>query len=387
MKQFYTIKIWTFFLMMSCFMIMSAQKSTIPYKELSTAIDSGPFRAGHIQGIAVDLNKKHIYYSYTTMLVKTDLQGKVIGTVTGLLGHLGDLDFYEKDGRVYGSLEYKNDAIGKGILKMEKSDRQLQNAFYIAIFDVDRINRMGMDAEKDGIMTTVYLPTVLNDYLGEVEVNGKIHKHRLGCSGIDGVSFGPKFGKKGGKQYLTVAYGIYGDKERVDNDYQVLLQYDVEKWYFYEQPLSDDQMHTNGPLHPDEQYFAYTGNTTYGIQNLEYDHDLNVWWLAVYKGSKPNFTNYSLYALDGCTKPTKQVLKGVTYLNKGKVVPLWKNHILPVSSTPDGWMFEVGSTGFCALGGGLYYISHPYKQGKEECSTLCLYQYSSNEKPFELIIK
>ena len=68
---------------------------------------------------------------------------------------------------MYGSLEYKNDAIGRGILNMEKSTRTLDNAFYIAIFDVERIDRVGMDAEKDGIMTTVYLPTVLDDYLAE----------------------------------------------------------------------------------------------------------------------------------------------------------------------------------------------------------------------------
>ena len=92
---------------------------------------------------------------------------------------------HEAGGRVYGSLEYKNDAIGKGIMKMEKSSRKLDNAFYIAIFDVDKMNRVGMDAEKDGIMTTVYLPTVLEDYLAKVEVEGKVYEHRLGCSGID----------------------------------------------------------------------------------------------------------------------------------------------------------------------------------------------------------
>ena len=140
----------------------SAQNSKTDYP---TTISSGPFKAGHIQGIAVDTEKGYVYYSYTTQLIKTDLKGNIIGSVTGLLGHLGDMDFKKEDGRVYGSLEYKNDAIGKGILHMEKSSKKLQNAFYIAIFDVDRITRPDMDAEKDGIMTTVYLPTVLNDYL------------------------------------------------------------------------------------------------------------------------------------------------------------------------------------------------------------------------------
>ena len=254
---------------------------------LPRTIRSGPYKAGHIQGIAVDTERQYIYYSYTTMLVKTDMQGNVVGSVKGLLGHLGCLDFNDADGRVYGSLEYKNDAIGKGILRMESSDRQLDNAFYIAVFDVDRITRTDMDAEKDGIMTTVYLPTVLDDYLAEVGTAEGRKSHRFGCSGIDGVSFGPRFGRRGGRMYLTVAYGIYGETDRSDNDYQVLLQYDTRKWRRYEKPLSQDNMHTAGPARPDGVYFAFTGNTTYGVQNLEYDADTRSWFMAVDQGKKP----------------------------------------------------------------------------------------------------
>ncbi|MDQ0676870.1 hypothetical protein QFZ30_000252 [Arthrobacter pascens] len=63
------------------------------------------------------------------MLVKTDVKGNVVETVEGFTGHLGDLDFNTKDGRVYGSLEYK-----------------AEEGFYIAIFDVDKITEVGMDA-------------------------------------------------------------------------------------------------------------------------------------------------------------------------------------------------------------------------------------------------
>lgn len=352
-----------------------------------TTIESGPFKAGHIQGIAVDTKKGYVYYSYTTQLIKTDLKGNIIGSVTGLLGHLGDMDFNEEDGRVYGSLEYKNDAIGKGILRMEKSERSLQNAFYIAIFDVDRITRQDMDAEKDGIMTTVYLPTVLNDYLAKVELNGEQVEHRLGCSGIDGVSFGPKFGKSGGKMYLTTTYGIYSDKKRSDNDYQVLLQYDIKDWRKYEKTLSQDNMHTNGPENPDGQYFAFTGNTRYGVQNLEYDKGLNVWWMAVYKGQKESYPNYSLFAIDGSKKAKKQALKGIPYIAKGNVVELWsKGAESHAASGVSGWNFGVGSTGLVELGNGLYYISHNYKIKEGQGSTIRLYRLSSEYKqPFEQV--
>ena len=94
--------------------------------DLPLEIFSGYFHGGHCQGIAVDTARKFIYYSFTTELVKTDLNGRLIGSVTGLLGHLGCIDFCDADGKVYGSLEYKNDAIGKGIFY---HDRELNEAF------------------------------------------------------------------------------------------------------------------------------------------------------------------------------------------------------------------------------------------------------------------
>ena len=344
---------------------------------LPRTIESGPFKAGHIQGIAVDTDQKYIYYSYTTMLIKTDMQGNIVGTVTGLLGHLGDLDFNDEDGRLYGSLEYKNDAIGQGILRMERSTRTLQNAFYIAIFDVERITRVGMDAEKDDIMTTVYLPTVLEDYLAEVVSEEGKQKHRLGCSGIDGVTFGPKFGKSGGKQYLTVGYGVYGETERSDNDYQVLLQYDISKWKKYEHKLSQDDMHQQGPAKPSGEYFVKTGNTTYGVQNLDYDPSTNLWMMAVYAGTKKHYPNYTLFAADGLARPVTKALDGVPYIKKGKVVAL--KAAGKQQGEIRGWHWGVGSTGICSLGDGYFYLSHNYKIEAGQGSTIRLYRFTGEE--------
>ncbi len=385
----------TIFSLIVAFMLIlpfgSRAQSVTPIEQLPLNINSGPFEGkyGHIQGIAVDAERKYVYYSYTTMLVKSDIEGNVIGSVTGLLGHLGDMDFNPEDGRVYGSLEYKNDGIGKGILQMtEKGSMKLDNAFYIAIFDVDKITRMNMDAEKDGIMTTVYLPTVLEDYLAKVEVDGKFLDHRLACSGIDGVAFGPRFGKKGGKLYLTAAYGVYSDTTRSDNDYQVLLQYDVTSWRGYERTLSQDRMHQNGPAKPAGQYFVPTGNTTYGVQNLEYDAELGIWWMAVYKGKKKEYPNYLLYAVDAQTKPHKEALKGVPYINKGLVVPLQSriDSVRDAQSGVNGWNFAYGSTGIAAIGQGLYYISHNYVKEKRQASVLKLYKFNGKaDGPFELV--
>ena len=309
---------------------------------LEREIASGPFKAGHIQGIAVDAKQEYIYYSYTTMLIKTDSKGNIVGTVTGLLGHLGDLDYNAADGRVYGSLEYKNDAIGRGILNMEKSDRKLDNAFYIAIFDVDRIDRMDMDACKDGIMTAVYLPEVVADFSG---CGSDGNPHHLACSGIDGTAFGPEFGHgRNGRTLLTVAYGIYNDVNRTDNDYQVLRQYDFRKFSEVAQPLTQGQPHHSG-LNCEERYLVYTGNTDWGVQNLEYDAYTGDWFLAVYKGKKEQFPNRPLYIIDGTSVPKEETLKGVTPTETGKVLSLKPAGIPHEASGVYGWDFPYGSTG------------------------------------------
>ena len=132
--------------------------------------EQGPF---HVQGIAVDLERGYIYFSFTTKLLKMDLAGNLIGSVDGLTGHLGCLTMNPADGRVYGSLEYKDDAIGKGIRKTldGESEGADQTGFYIAVFDVDRIVRPDMDAERDRVMTAVYVKEAVDDYFAE-NVNG-----------------------------------------------------------------------------------------------------------------------------------------------------------------------------------------------------------------------
>lgn len=351
--------------------------------QLPHTIESGPFRAGHIQGIAVDTRREYIYYSYTTMLVKADMQGRVVGTVTGLMGHLGCLDFNDADGRLYGSLEYKNDAIGRGILSMQGSKEEVTDGFYVAIFDVDRITREGMDAERDGIMTAVFLGEVLDDYKAGIETAEGTIPHRYGCSGIDGLSFGPRFGRNGGRQYLTVAYGIYGDTERTDNDYQVLLQYDTRDWQRYERPLSQSAMHRSGPDRADGRYFVFTGNTTYGVQNLEYDAASRCWFMAVYAGKKPQYPNYTLFAADGAARPVKRILDGVPYARRGYVVPLAQAGLEDGATGIRGWRFRYGATGLCSLGEGYFYISHDYRNAEGQGSVIRLYRLTGDaEQPF-----
>ena len=108
--------------------------------EYPNSIYTGTFIGGYIQCIALYKTGGIMYCSYTTMLVKIDLEGKFLGSVINLKGHLGCIDFCEEDGCVYGSLEYKNDAIGQGIhARLGMGD--VEEGFYIARFDGEKITR------------------------------------------------------------------------------------------------------------------------------------------------------------------------------------------------------------------------------------------------------
>ena len=341
-------------------------------------IFSGHFGKIHCQGIAVDEKNGYIYYSFTTLLVKSDLDGNIIGTVDGLIGHLGCIAYNREDGKVYGSLEFKNDVIGRGILASLGMDQKFDDAFYCAIFDVERIDRVGMSAERDGIMRCVYLGEVVADFNG----TGKDGKpHRYGCSGIDGTSFGVIPADESKKQRLFICYGIYSDLERDDNDYQVILCYDADDWWdTYAKPLSQENMHTSGPARAYEKFFLYTGNTVYGVQNLEYDAYTGDFLAAVYNGRKPQFPNYYMYVIDGSIAPVSSTHKStgepIRELSL-KSAGLQKNGIY-------GNNFPYGATGIYAFGNGFYYFSESGCDENGQFTNVCLYRATNDPSdPFE----
>lgn len=311
---------------------------------------TGPWPTSHVQGIAVDLKGGYIYYSFTTLLAKYDFQGKLVGTLVGWAGHLGDLDFNPRDGRVYGSLEYKKD-----------------RAFYIAVIAVDKIDRVGLDVGSSGIFRTVYLPEVAADYAADLNGDGKFDgdvaktpDHRFGCSGIDGVSFGPEFGSTDGPRHLTVAYGIYANAARADNDHQVLLQYDITDWARHERALDEKAPHHSGPDRVHGKYFVRTGNTTYGVQNLAYDEAQQRWFLGVYKGIKPSFPNYTLFAVDARSRPVMGDLIGVPASDgkgtaQGRLLTLADDGLKDPATGIRGWN-QKADVGIQPIGRGLFYL-------------------------------
>ena len=332
--------------------------------KLPKTIDAGWWEGGHVQGVTLDTAGKYVYFSFTTQLVKTDLEGNVIGSVTGLIGHLGCIDFNDTDGRVYGSLELKHDSIGKGIMKTTGREIAEEDAFYIAIFDVDKIDRIGMDAERDGIMTSVYLGEVVDDY-NSTDPDGL--PHRYGCSGIDGTAFGPAFGAPAGSpDMLCIAYGIYGEPDRKGNDCNIILSFDWRKFKEYERPLIQGTPHHSGPK-PDGKYFLYTGNTTWGIQNLEYDAYTGDWYAAVYVGKKPEYPNYPMFVIDGSKAPVLTELPGRGG-EKGYMLSLKKEGAYHKESGVYGLTYPKGQTGMYSFGDGYFYFS--YESKKKETKTI-----------------
>jgi hypothetical protein len=375
------------FLLFSAIVISSQTANAQSILNLPITQNGGTWDSGHVQGIAVDKKGGYIYYSFTNLLAKYDFEGKLIGTLIGWNGHLGDLDFNPDDGLVYGSLEYKKD-----------------NAFYIAVIDVDKINAVGINANETGILRTVYLKEVVEDYIADLNNDGikatnddglkenqkPSQDHRYGCSGIDGVSFGPKIGHIDGKYYLTVAYGIYGDTFRNDNDHQVIVQYDTKEWKKYLSPLIEDAPHNNGPDKISGKYFIRTGNTTYGVQNLAYDDNLKLWFMGVYKGKKPIFPNYTLFAFDAKSQPLISDLVGVPSKSgkgweKGLLLPLSDIGLYDDKSGIRGWN-QKADVGLQPVGNGLFYLAvNSGGKGQQTADLTLMLWTSNNQQPFKPI--
>jgi len=339
---------------------------------IKNGTSSGLQGSNHLQGVAVDVKNDRIYYSYTTSLVATTLRGKKVGSVDGLIGHLGCICFNEEDGLVYGSLEYKHDAVGQGISASIGNSREYQDGFYIAVFDGLKITESNMDGEKDGIMKAAFLGEVLEDYNAEGE-NGK--KHRYGCSGIDGTTFAHLPGDKDSGKYLYVAYGIYCDCDRSDNDNQVILCYSPEEIKSSAKPLNQFSMHTSGPEKPLHKYFAFTGNTNWGVQNLSFDKETDLMFMAVYKGGKEEFENYDMFAVDMSVKAENGVIEGLG--EEGERLTLCGSST-PVDRNRRGWYVGRGQFGMPKVGDS-FIIAETFTRFGQQSGKLYNYRFTEQE--------
>ena len=122
-------------------------------------------------------------------------------------------------------------------------------------------------------------------------------------------------------------------------------------------------MHTCGPEAPEDKLLVFTGNTRYGVQNLEYDSHTGCFFMAVYRGEKDCYPNHDLYIIDG-----ERAMEDQSFflLNNG------------TDERTPGWYFPYGSTGLCSLGNGLFYISQDGKAEGRYYTQVMLYRWEKS---------
>ena len=345
--------------LMICFLLLGCAPAGLGAQTdaaLPVLVEGGAWGegAGHVQGIACDDTREYLYFSFTDRLIKVDMRtGQVAASVKGLQtggydAHLGCLAYYR--GKIYGSLEYKANA-----------------QFYIAVFDCAAITEMDMDCAAPGVMQALYMDEAVKDYTdglaaGEHDNARSSLGHRYGCSGIDGVTFGTLPGEPDGKTYLLVAYGVYLNNSRQDNDYQVILAFDADT--LAPQPFDPRQEHQTGPALADK-LFVYTGNTDYGVQNLEFDRDTGDLWMICMAGQKPQFPNCPIYLADGGVRALEQPLQiaGAGYETPvmGRVLQL-KSGAGVYDQDSGVWGIPAkpysAEMGFISLGDDLFYVAY-----------------------------
>ncbi len=206
----------------------------------------------HLQGFT--LGNGHMYWSFTDSIVMTTTEGTVRRQNLIFGGHLGDIEYY--DGKVYGSY-LKNSLPGHAW--------EDWTGFMIYVFDADDLS----------VIDVINL-----DICDEYKRISCLPEDTRGFQGIDGVTFAPD--PVSGEIRMFVACALYSE-ERFSN--QIILSFTP-----------------NGEFKG--EYHIPTGNTVYGIQNLNYDWDSGDFWFTTYGSSHTFSPRETLFrvSLDGSIK-------------------------------------------------------------------------------------
>lgn len=163
--------------------------------------------AEHVQGAETDRYGDYFYYSFADRLIKQSADGEVVGTVTGITGHMGDAAYNRADDKLYVSYTRKDGG---------------DKLCYMLIFDCEKIDKLNMKFED--VCTCVYVGAPILELAKEngYDAEGNaLSDEWLSLSGkygvnnsIDSCTFGPKFGVNDGKTYLTMGLGAPGQSEK-----------------------------------------------------------------------------------------------------------------------------------------------------------------------------
>ena len=190
----------------------------------------------HMQGFVSD--GEHFYWSFTDSLVKTNRRGTVIAQIPVCGGHLGDITYYNNC--IYGSV-MGNALKGNRWDDWTSFEIKVYDSRSLACINVIRLDECyRMFAEKED-----------------------------GFVGIDGITMKPKDDGEGVNMLVACALA-----DGVEYDRQIMLEYTLD-----------------GTLV--KKHYVKTGNTRFGIQNLDRDPKTGHYWFTTYGAAQsyqnPNF--------------------------------------------------------------------------------------------------
>ena len=200
----------------------------------------------HMQGFTTDKENGYMYFSFTDSVVKVNMNSTMIAQVHVSGGHLGDIDYHE--GKLYASFLGQP---GAGKVWDDWS------SFKIYVFNAD-----DLALEK-------IIPLPICD---ELKALRGTPEDIYGFNAIDGMTFGPD--ADGNMKMFAACATIEGEK--FSN--QILLQ------------LSLDGEFEKLCLIP-------TGNTVFGIQNLDHDDETGEFWFSTYCPNQPYMPRETLYCV------------------------------------------------------------------------------------------
>ncbi len=193
----------------------------------------------HLQGFTMSEN--HLFWSFTDSLVKTTVGNTVLAQVRIQGGHLGDIDYH--DGCIYGTV------LGDSLAGEPWG---VWSSFHVYVFD----------AETLALKRTIRLDPCYRMFREPAQYGG--------FNGVDGIAVVPDGS-------IWLACGLC---EAEQYDRQQLLR--ISPW---------------GELLEIRSYL--TGNTPFGIQNLDYEADTDSFWFSTYVGEKPFQAKETLYCARG----------------------------------------------------------------------------------------
>ena len=358
----------------------------------------------HIQGVASNGFGDYVIYGGTDQILKIDNENNLVGSIVFKGScHIGDVAYDDETGWFILMVSHS-----MGTRDVEKdpydSSAWRRNCF-IYLVDGEKIVKENMTPEEADVHVVYIGDPIISvarqkgygPYAEDIYKRGVYGKFGI-ANTCDSCTIGPRLGGSDGERYLTFAGGsgakattyTYQKQEldgtyvfnadgtpqmvnvtnghRIDNDYLVLMQLEVDNLLSYARPFSEFDT-VGGPKELDNLALFYYGYHDYGIQTLTYDSYEDVYMASCYgisnvkdENGEPygtQFASYKWFAIDA-TNGSEQELIG----NGGErgLVMNAKYGKLHAATGIRGWNIDSAlgfssDTGMISMGDGYVYLS------------------------------